>query len=112
MLERRNSDRVAVKELWVREENGDYLFSYSAQDISEEGIFLAKRMNSPDQEPFSRLSFTLPDGTLLRNLTGRVVREEKRGGIHGAAIQFLNMSEEVRLALKRFVISRCIHGNA
>ena len=112
MLERRNSDRVAMSEIWVREENGDYLHSYCAKNISEEGIFLDKRMNTPGQEPFSKFSFCLPNGTILRGLTGRIVREEKAGSLRGAAIQFLNLTEEARMALKKFVLERSLHGHA
>lgn len=109
MLERRNSDRVKTQQIWVREENGEYLFSYAAKDLSEEGIFLDKRTVSPSQEPFSKFTFSLPDGSFLRNITGRVVREEKR---QGAAIQFLNISEDVRMILKKFIVERTVSGHA
>jgi hypothetical protein len=112
MLERRNSDRVSLNDIWVREENGDYLFSYSVKNISEDGLFLDKRVLSPDQEPFSKFSFSLPNGTILRGIVGKVVREEKSNSLRGVAVHLQNLTEEARIALKKFVSERTIHGHA
>ncbi len=108
VLELRNSDRMSVGELWVKEMNGDYLFSFKAQNISEEGIFVEKKMCASDQEPFSQLSFTLPNGKFIRNVTARIVRQDKKG----AAYEFLNMSEEMRLELKRYLVASQLKGTA
>lgn len=102
MLERRSSDRKSLGRIMVKEENGEYLFSYRARDLSEEGMFLENRLCVSNQEPYSRLTFVLPNGKAFRNLTARIVREDKKQH-RGCAYEFLNLSEETRLELKRFL---------
>lgn len=109
MLERRNSDRLACK-MHVNEMNGEYLFSYQAINLSEEGVFLAGRLCVSSQEPFSRLHFTLPDGKQLRNITARIVREESRGSRRGCAYEFMNLTELQRLELKRYFHQHLVRG--
>ncbi|MCO5141665.1 MAG: PilZ domain-containing protein [Oligoflexia bacterium] len=104
MLERRNSDRILLNRIQVREVNGDYLFSYKGLNLSEEGLFLENRFCVPNQEPFSKLTFTLPNGKRLTNVTARIVREERQGARKGCAFEFLNLSEEHRIELKK-----CLH---
>jgi hypothetical protein len=95
-----------MNEMWVREENGDYFFTYVAANLSEEGLFLQKRLPSPDQEPYSRYTFSLPNGKVFRGLTGRIVREQKLGAGKGAGVQFLNLPEHVRIALRQFILEK------
>ncbi len=109
MLERRNSDRLALK-ISVKETNGDYFFAYEAKDISEEGIFLRNRFCVSSQEPFSQLTFTLPNGKRLQNLTARIVREAKKGDHKGCAYEFLNLSETNRMELKKFFHQFLLRG--
>lgn len=111
MLERRNSDRVNLYGVWVKEENGEYNYSYSIRNISEEGIFMEHKMRMSDQEPYSRLSFVLPGGKVVRNISARMVREIG-GRESGAAYEFLNMPEDIRMELKRFISEKSLHGNA
>jgi hypothetical protein len=111
MLERRTSDRVKLYGVWVKEENGEYNFSYSVRNISEEGLFMENKMRMGDQEPFSKLSFVLPGGRIIRNICARMVRENS-GRDGGAAYEFLNMPEDIRIELKRFVMEKTLHGNA
>lgn len=103
MLERRNSLRQALPHGLVKEINGDYYFSYKARDLSEDGIFLENRFCVSTQEPFSKLSFTLPNGKQIRNITARIVREDRKGSSKGCAYEFMNLSEDVRMDLKRFL---------
>ncbi len=112
MLEKRGSDRMNLPAVWVNEKNGDFLHSYKASDISEEGIFLDRRLLNSNQEPFSNLSFTLPNGVMLRNLTARIVREVRRGERVGSGFQFMNLPEGARLELKRFFSERQLRGHA
>ena len=112
MLEKRNSDRIRLPSSWVNEKNGDYFFSFQSADISEEGIFLRGRMLSGSQEPFSQLSFTLPNGRMLRNVTARVVREQRTGSLVGSAYEFMNMTEDTRLELRRFFNEYLLRGSA
>ncbi len=112
MLEKRGSDRMRLPAVWVNEKNGDFLHSFQASDLSEEGIFLDHRMLHSKQEPFSQLSFTLPNGVMLRNVTARMVREVRRGERVGSAFQFMNLPEGARLELKRFFSERLIRGHA
>lgn len=105
MSERRNSDRQPVTKVMVKEENGDYFFTYRAKDLSEEGVFLETRQCVGSQEPFSRLSFVLPNGKSLRNITARIVREQRKGEPKGCGYEFMNMNEEQRMELKRFLAS-------
>lgn len=110
MLERRNSDRLGLDKLQVKEMNGDYLFSYQAHNLSEEGIFLANRQCVSSQEPYSKLSFNLPNGKQLRNITARIVREERKGSRKGCAYEFLNLTEAHRMELKKFFLERLLVG--
>lgn len=92
--------------MWVKEENGDFHYSLRTRNLSEEGIFVERKMRAPDQEPFSRLSFLLPGGKTLRNITARMVREQRDGS--GAAYEFMNLSEEARIELKRYLLERSL----
>jgi hypothetical protein len=110
MLERRNSDRLGMGKLAVKETNGDYLFAFQALNLSEEGVFLANKQCVSGQEPYSKLTFTLPDGKQLRNITARIVREERKGAHKGCAYEFMNLSEDHRIELKKFFIAHLIKG--
>jgi hypothetical protein len=111
MTERRNSDRIAVAKLQVREMNGDYIFSFRALNLSEEGLFLENKLLS-DQEPFSKLSFTLPNSKHLKNLTAKIVREERKGNRVGCAYEFMNLSEDARMELKKYFYEHLLRGTA
>ena len=111
MLERRNSDRLNVN-VWVKEENGDYQFSFRCADLSEEGVFLEKKLTTKDNEAFSRLTFTLPNGKVFCNITARIVREHRNGKRIGAALEFLNMSEKTRIDLKQYLYENTLRGTA
>lgn len=111
MTERRNSDRHALK-LMVRETNGDYLFSLRTVNLSEDGIFLENKFCVSDQEPFSKLTFTLPNGKQIRNVVAKIVRENQSGESKGSAYEFVNISEEARMELKRYFCSFALAGNA
>ncbi len=105
-LERRNSARSLLP-VKVRETNGDYFYSWAAADLSEDGIFLVNKLCFSDQDSHSKLTFTLPDGTHLKDLTARIVREtrQSRHGRHaGCAFEFMNLSEDQRIALKRYLV--------
>lgn len=112
MQERRNSDRVYLHQTHVKELNGDYQFAYRALNISDEGIFLEGKICASDQEPFSSISFTLPNGVALKNLTARMVREERKGPRRGAAYEFLNLDENSRLELRKFIYENLLKGTA
>ena len=111
MLERRNSDRLKLKNIWVKEENGDFQYALSAKNLSEDGIFLEKKMLTHDQEAYSKLTFTLPNGKVFRNITARMIREERKNS-SGAAFEFLNLDEHIRIELKKFIASCTLFGNA
>jgi c-di-GMP-binding flagellar brake protein YcgR len=104
MLDRRNSARLPLP-LKVRELNGDYMFTWDAADLSEEGIFLVNKVCFSNQDHYSKLSLSLPNGTQLTNVTARIVRENRRGR-SGCAFEFLNLSEDHRIELKRFLLER------
>ncbi|MGE3262531.1 MAG: PilZ domain-containing protein [Bacteriovoracia bacterium] len=110
MLERRNSDRASLRLVNAKEMNGEYLFTYRAKDFSEDGIFLENKFCVSTQEPYSKISFTLPNGVRLNNLTARIIREERKGASKGCAYEFLNLSEENRIALKKFFIEHTLRG--
>ncbi len=105
MLERRNSARLPL-DCKVRETNGDYLFSFQASNLSEEGLFLLNKICFSAQHHHSMLSFTLHDGTILSNITARIVRENRKGEPKGCAYEFLNLSEDARMALKRCMLAQ------
>jgi c-di-GMP-binding flagellar brake protein YcgR len=105
MLERRSSARLSIQTK-VREKNGDYLFNFDASDLSEEGMFLVNKIIFNSQDHHSTLSFTLPNGVQLKNITARIVRENRKGEPKGCAYEFLNLSEEARIALKRFLLEK------
>lgn len=103
MNERRNSNRLAfVEKMTVREMNGDYIYTLRALNLSEEGVFLENKFCASDQEAFSKISFVLPNGQSVRNIVARIVREEKSGSRKGSAYEFMNISEDARMELKRF----------
>lgn len=104
MLERRNSARL-VLDCKVREANGDYLYSFQATNLSEEGVFLVNKICFHAQDHHSKLSFTLPNGAQLRNITARIVRENRKGEPKGCAYEFLNLSEDDRIELKRCMLA-------
>ncbi len=112
MQEKRNSDRHDLGKLSVREANGDYLFSFRATNLSEHGIFLENKFCVSGHEPFSQLTFTLPNGKQLRNLTARIVRDVKRGPHKGCGYEFLNLTEEQRIELKKFFVQHFARGTA
>ena len=112
MLERRNSDRLVMPGGSVKEVNGDYHFHYRAKDLSEEGIFLEGKLLVGSHEPYSQLTFTLPNGKQIRNVTARVVREERKGARKGCAYEFMNLSEANRLEIKRFFVEHALRGTA
>lgn len=112
MLERRNSDRVNLKDAWIREESGDFIFSYAIKDLSEDGVFLLKKVLTKDQEAFSKFTFSLPNGLSIRSVAGRIIREENKDDSRGVAVQFLNLTEDARIALKKFILDNTIHGHA
>lgn len=103
-MERRNSARLAL-DCKVREKNGDYLFSHQALNLSEDGLFLVNKICFSQQDHYSQLSFTLPNGKLLSNITARIVRENRKGEPKGCAYEFLNLSEEARMELKRCLLT-------
>jgi len=105
MLERRNSTRLDLSTK-VRETNGDYVFSFDARNLSEDGVFLINKICFNSQDHYSRLSLTLPNGVQLRNLTARIVRENRKGEPKGCAYEFLNLPEDARMELKRFLIAK------
>ena len=101
MLERRNSARLPLSAK-IREMNGDYIFVWNAADLSEEGIFLSNKSCFSAQDSHSKLSFTLPNGTELHNVTARIIRQTPKG----CAYEFLNLHEDQRMALKRLIMAR------
>ncbi len=105
MLERRNSART-VFTAKVREANGDYFFSFTAANLSEEGVFLVNKSCFNAQDHYSQLSFTLPNGVHLKNITARIVRENRNGNPTGCAFEFLNLSEDHRIELKRALLAQ------
>ena len=112
LLERRNSERASLLGVWVKEENGDYHFSYRACNISDEGIFLENRFKTNDQEAFSRLSFVLPNGKAIRNISAKMVREARVGKKTGAVFQFIDLEEQTRIELKKFIFDCTFRGTA
>ena len=112
MMERRNSDRVLMPKLMIRETNGDYFFTLRAVNLSEEGLFLENKFCGPSHEAFSKLSFTLPNGKMIHNVTARIVREDKTSEKRGCAYEFLKISEHDRMELKKFFHERLLKGTA
>ena len=110
MLERRNSDRIALFKIPVKEANGDYFFSFQARNLSEEGVFLEQKQCVSGQEPFSQLTFSLPNGKRLINITARIVRENRSGPHKGCAYEFMNLSEAHRMELKKFFHTHLVRG--
>ncbi len=104
MLDRRNSARLSLP-LKVRELHGDYMYTWEAADLSEEGVFLVNKLCFSSQDHYSKLTLSLPNGEQLVNVTARIVRENRRDR-SGCAFEFLNLSEEHRLMLKRFLVER------
>ena len=96
----------------VKEANGDYFYSFRALNLSETGIYLENKICISGQEPFSQVTFSLPNGKQLKNITARMVRENIGGQNNGSAFEFLNISEETRMELRRFFESHALKGTA
>ena len=100
--ERRVHRRVPVN-IWVREERGDYYFLYKATDISEGGIFLEKKIESPTCKDFSTLKFTLPKSSRLICVSGNVVFSNTTSSHprSGSGLKFSNLTlQDKKLILK------------
>ncbi len=107
-MERRNSPRLSLDSQAfgkVREKNGDYLFTFQAANLSEDGIFLQNKICFSQQDSYSVLSFTLPNGKIISPVTARIVRENRKGEPKGCAYEFLKLSEQDRIELKRFLMA-------
>jgi hypothetical protein len=105
MHELRNSARMPLATK-IRETNGDYMYSWSSTDLSEDGVFLLNKTCFSSQDSESKLSLTLPCGTQLHNVTARIVREVRSGPGAGCAFEFHNLTEEQRMALKRVILAK------
>lgn len=112
MNERRNSDRHSFSKLVIRETNGDYMFTLKASNLSEDGLFIENKFCVSGQEPFSKLSFTLPNGKQVRNIVARIVREDRKGELKGSAFEFMDVSESDRMTLKEFFFTHTMRGTA
>ena len=105
MIERRNSLRIVPEDLWVREETGDFTYIYRAKNIAEEGIYLESKMRTDTQDYISRLSFVLPNGQVLKNVTAKMIREDFAKNKAGAAFMFVNLNEESRFKLREYFMN-------
>lgn len=99
-----------MPKLQVREMNGDYMYSFRALNLSEDGIFLENRVLG-SHEPFSKLSFTLPNGKPFSAMA-KIVREERKGDRVGAAYEFVKVSEHDRMELKKYFYEHLLRGTA
>lgn len=104
-VERRNSLRIGLSEVTVVEKNGDYLFHHTVENVSEEGIFVRGKVITESHHYVSYLSLRLPDGSELRDVPAKVIRESFGPNRNGVAFHFVNMDEEARIRLKRFMLS-------
>ena len=102
--DRRIFRRVPVN-IWVREEKGDYYFLYKATDISEGGIFLEKKIESPSCKDRSILKFTLPKSTRLICVQSDIIfsnttTTQPRAG---SGLKFVNLSTQDKKLITKYI---------
>jgi len=102
--DKRAYPRISVN-MWVREERSDYYFLYKATDISEGGLFLEKKIDSPNPQVRSMFKFTLPKSSRLIEAEGGVVytATSKQGNRVGSGVRFDQMSNHDRKLILKFI---------
>jgi hypothetical protein len=100
MQERRASKRISHPAR-AEEKTGEFLFHYSVKNLGESGLYLQGRLLHTKAETTSKISVTLPNGARLHQVPARIVREDRKGPHHGSAFEFLQLTEEQRMELKR-----------
>lgn len=91
--------------MWVREEREDYYFLYKATDISEGGLFLEKKIESPHSIVRSTFKFTLPKSSRLIAADGVVVftNTSTKNSRPGSGVKFLHMSNQDKKLIMKFL---------
>ncbi len=102
MKERRKSDRIRTIGLFVSERNGDYTFTLEASNLSKDGFLAKNKQLSQEQEYVSYLSFSLPNGVHLENVTAKIVHEKRFGQHKGVGYHFIDMDKRTLLELKKY----------
>ena len=102
--ERRQAKRVPVN-MWVREERADYYFLYKATDISEGGIFLEKKIETPSSKVISTFKFTLPKSSRLITADGLVMftNTSTQNDKVGSGVKFIQISNADKKLLTKFI---------
>ncbi len=111
-MERRYFDRISLRNLKVRERNGDFEFFFRGISLNEESLFLEGRFCLNTQRPFSELQFTIPNGKIISVQSSCIVREELRLEKRGAIFKFLKMDEQSRIDLLDFIQCSQMRGTA
>jgi uncharacterized protein (TIGR02266 family) len=101
-LERRTSDRAAVKFKVSYIHQGDYLISFS-RDISVDGMFLSTD-NPPPVGDYPRLTFSLGEVEDV-TVTAKVVWVSNPGTVTGSgmAVQFLELPDPLKETILKVV---------
>lgn len=105
-MERRNSDRIRLSELTVLEKNGDYIYHFPVEDLSEEGIFVSGKFITDGHYYVSHLTLALSNGVVLENIPAKVIRESFGPNRNGVVFHFVSMDEETRIELKKYILER------
>lgn len=103
--DRRKNHRHTVENVWVEEQNGDFVYQVQALELSESGVFLRARFKGLRQKQISRLALKLNSQDEVRGILARPLREEVNGR-RGIAYQFINLDEEARIRIRMFLSGR------
>ena len=103
-IERRIFRRVPVN-IWVREEKGDYYFLFKATDISEGGIFLEKKIESPSCKDRSTLKFTLPKSSRLICVQSDIIfsNTTTTQPRSGSGLKFVNLTSQDKKLITKYI---------
>ncbi len=105
-MERRNSRRLSIHDLFVEEKNGDYLYTLKTENLSEEGVFLIGKFVTKNQDYVSYLKFRLPNQDYPLSISALMVRERGIKQGQGVAYHFVSMDEPTRMSLKRYLVEQ------
>jgi len=89
------------------------LLSGVIRNISSGGVLLMVSRDVVQEGRELRLTFSLPPGTPLTEIPGKIVRveETKRGGHYAYGVEFIDVHNRIRDIIMRFVFNREIELN-
>jgi len=116
-MEKRKGERIGFRvwadnnseheiALWLGEEfkgKNDFKFCYSTRNVSETGLFL-ETTTPLNVDDILNLEFSMPGTEKSINVDAKVARVRHEGDLNdGMGVEFINLSEDDKLFIKKFV---------